>query len=109
MSYAALLNQSASFKNPDNTRDKYGRPGLGASSNIRCRVERRYKTVKTEQREREPIHAVAFTSTSDDVQIGAQFTYDSVTYRVITRSDVPGYGGNIHHHELNLQEWSFGS
>lgn len=109
MSLNSLLNQTIAYKNPTGTRDLHGKQAFGASTTIRARFERVYKTIVTPNREREPIDAIAMISPSSAVEVGARVVFGSDTYRVMARSDAPGANGSIHHYELMLQLWSFAS
>ena len=107
MSIGGLLNQSASISEPSGTRDVHGKRTLGAATTVVARFERKYKTIVTEQREKEPIHGVVFVHPGTTVSIGAKLTYDSVDYRVMTIMDQVGQAGSIHHKELMVQLWSY--
>lgn len=107
MSVSTLSNQSVLIQNPTGTRDKHGQSAFDAGATVSVRFERTYKTIKTEEREREPIHALMGSVPSIDVQIGAKVTYDSEVYRVITVAEAVDGSGNVHHRESNLQLWSY--
>lgn len=109
MSFNGLLNQTISVKNPTGVQDLHGKRAFGASVDLRCRFERVYRTIRTAEREREPIHAQAMIGPGTVVQIGAQVTFGSDKFRVIERQDAPGRSGAVHHYELMLQQWEFGS
>ncbi len=109
MSFQGLLRQTISVKNQTGTKDLHAKDGFGSATDVRCRFEAVYKTITTAERERTPIHAIAAIPASATVERGAQVTYGSDVYRVLERSDVPGRNGAIHHYELMLQLWSYGS
>ncbi len=107
MSFAGLLNQTISVKNPTSTRDKHGNLGLGSATSISARFERTNKIIVTKDREREPIHGIAAIGPNDTVEIGAQITYDGDQYRVMTKADAVNRDGSIHHVEVMTQLWSW--
>lgn len=105
MSFAGLLNQTISVKNPTATRDKSGLPGVGSSTDMAARVQRVNKVIVTAEREREPIDLIVYTAGA--IAKGAQITYDGVKYRAMARSDVVGAEGNLHHYKVMAQLWSY--
>ena len=107
MSYGSLLQQSITYQNPGSTRDKQGRVSLGSSSSTKVRFQRTHKVIKSENRDREPIHAVVFAPADEVIQLGAKITYDSTDYRVMTRDDIVDGTGAVRHREYMLQEWSY--
>lgn len=109
MSFNALLRQTISVKNRDGARDLHGKQALGSSTDYKARFERTYKTIVTAEREREPIHGIVFVPKNVDISIGAQLIYGSEEFRVLEREDVVGRNGRVHHYELLVQLWSFGS
>lgn len=109
MAITHLLNQTVTLRNPAGTRDRHGKPALDAGASLKARFQRTYKTIVTEQRDREPIHAVVFTGPSTVVEIGAKVTYESEDYRVMQVSDIRLGNGQVHHYELMCQLWSFAS
>ncbi len=109
MAISHLLKQTITVKNPSGSKDLHGKPALGSAFTLKARVERTSKVIATENREREPLHAIIFVGPATEVERGAQVTYSSDTYRVLERSDVVGRNGALHHYELMCQLWSFGS
>lgn len=109
MSFKSLLNQTISVKQPTATQDRQGHFGLGSAVEMRSRFERTYKTIVTAEKERTPIDAVFAIGPEVTVAIGSQVAYSNELYRVMTRNDVPGRNGKIHHYELMCQMWSYAS
>lgn len=102
-----LLQHTISVQNPGSTRDKSGRVSLGSASNIKSRFQRRYKTIVTAERDKEPIHAEIWVGAGDTIERGAKVTYQSEEYRVMEVSGIPLGNGKIHHYEALLQLWSY--
>lgn len=109
MSLGSLLNQSVSIKNGTGQFDLHGKPTLGSTASTPGRFEKTYKTIVTENQEREPIHGIVFVGPTVSVNIGAEVTYGSDKYRVMQLEEVVGRGGAIHHKELLVQLWSYGA
>ena len=109
MSFNGLLNQTISVKNPTGAKDLHGKKTLSSAVEYACRFERTYKTIVTAERDREPIHALVAVGPDANVVKGAQVTFGGEVFRVMQRADAPGRNGQIHHYELMLQEWEFGS
>lgn len=107
MSVSTLSNQSVSIENPAGTRNRTGQTTFLAAATASVRFERTYKTIKTENREREPVHAVMGCPSTVSVSVGARVTYGSDIYRVLTVSEAVGGDGTVHHLECNLQLWSY--
>ncbi len=107
MSITSLSNQTITVENPDGSLNAHGQKGFGAAVTVKCRFERIYKTIVTDQREREPVHATAGIPPQYTVQRGARVTYGTDKYRVITVAEAPGRSGSVHHRILMLQEWSY--
>lgn len=107
MSVTNLSNQTVSIANPSGTRTRTGQANFSAASNAQVRFERTYKTIKTEEREREPIHAVMGVPPDVSISVGAKVTYGSEVFRAMTIAEAIGPGGAVHHREVNLQLWSF--
>lgn len=109
MAISGLLNQTVSIKNASGTRDLHGKRALGTAFSVSARFERTYKTIVTEDREKEPIHGVVFVPTGTSVSVGDKIVYGTDEYRVINRLDHVGRNGSIHHIELLVQLWSYSS
>lgn len=109
MSLSTLSNQTVTIENPSGTRDKHGKPDFGASASASVRFERTYKTIKTSEREREPIHALMGCPASVTIEKGARVTYGSDTYRALEVAEAIDSGGSVHHREVMLQLWSYSS
>lgn len=109
MSVSTLSNQTITVENPTGLRDKHGKNAFSAGTSVSCRFERTYKTIKTEQREREPIHAIAGVPPGSSILVGARVTYDGQTYRALSVAEAIDGAGNVHHRELMLQLWSYAS
>jgi len=107
VSFKSMLKQSITVENPDGSRDKQGRDGLGSSTTLAARVQRTNKVITTAERDREPIDAIIFVGPETPVRKSARITYDSEQYRVIKSEDVPGRNGSIHHIEIMAQLWSY--
>lgn len=109
MALTHLLNQTISVQEPTGARDMHGKKALSSATEYRARFERTYKTIITAEREREPIHGIVFVDDDTDIDVGSKVTYDSNAYRVMERSDLVLGNGKVHHRELMVQLWSFGS
>lgn len=107
MSVSSLSNQSVTIQNPSGTRDKHGQAAYGAAATAYVRFERTYKTIKTPEREREPIHAIVGLPADITITRGSKVTYGSEVYRVIDLAEAIGPGGSVHHREAMLQLWSY--
>lgn len=107
MTVDTLSNQSVTIENPSGARDKHGQSGFSAPFSASVRFERTYKTIKTENREREPINAVMGCPASVSIQRGAKVTYGSDAYRAIMVQEAIDGSGNVHHREVMLQLWSY--
>jgi hypothetical protein len=108
VSLAGLTNQTISLQNPSGTHNKHGQPAYSSAVSVNSRFELTSKVIKTAERERDPINAIAIIGPGTVPQIGAKVTYGSTVYKVIAISSAPGASGVIHHYELMLQLWSFG-
>lgn len=109
MSFAGLLRQSIAISNPNNTPDLHGKDSYASPMTVKCRFERVYKTIVTANRDREPIQGQAVILPSFTPVEGAKVVFGGEAYRVMARSDAPGRNGQVHHYELMLQLWSYGS
>lgn len=109
MSLRSLLNQTITVKNPSTARDAQGNLALGTAFTVKARFERTNTTIVTAQNERTPIHGIVFVGIDDTVADGAQITYSGELYRVMTRDDIVLGSGSLHHRELKVQLWSYGS
>lgn len=107
MSVNTLSNQTVTIYNPSGTRDKHGQPAFGAGTSAVVRFERVNKTIKTQERERDPIHATMGCPPTVTIQKGAKVVYQSETYRVMELAEAIDGSGNVHHRECNLQLWSY--
>lgn len=107
MSISTLSNQTVTIENPSGTRTRTGQDNFGAPTTVACRFERTYKTIKTENREREPIHAVMGVDGGITIQAGAKVTYSGEVFRAITIAEAIDGSGAVHHREVNLQLWSY--
>lgn len=109
MAIAHLLKQQISIKNPATANDGFGKPTFGSAAGMKARFERVNKTVVTVDHEREPIDGIVYVGPSGAIIVGAQVTYESELYRVIKIADVPDRRGRLHHRELMVQLWSYGT
>lgn len=107
MAFEDLLNQTITVENPSSTRDKHGKEALGSATTVDARVQRVNKVVVTKQREKEPVHLEVGVGPGTTIALGARVTYDSEQFRVMTRSEAIGRGGEVHHLEVLCQLWSF--
>lgn len=107
MSVNTLSNQTVTIENPTGTRDKHGQAAFGAGTSAAVRFERTYKTIKTEEREREPIHALMGCPPAVTIAKGARVTYQTDTYRVMQVAEAIDGSGDVHHREAMLQLWSY--
>ena len=107
MSISTLSNQTVTIANPSGTRTRTGQDNFDSPTTATVRFERTYKTIKTEEREREPIHAVMGMDPSISISVGAKVTYGSDTYRAMTIAEAIDGSGTVHHREVNLQLWSY--
>lgn len=107
MTVDTLSNQSVSIENPTGARDKHGQPAFGSATTSSVRFERTYKTMKTEERDREPIHAVMGCPASVTISRGARVTYGSEVYRAMSVAEAIDGSGTVHHREIMLQLWSY--
>ena len=107
MTVASLSNQSVTIENPSGTRDRYGQESFGAPATAYVRFERTYKVIKTENRERDPVHALIGLPSDVAIARGARVTYQGTVYKVIQLSEAVDGLGNVHHREAMLQEWSY--
>lgn len=107
MSVSSLSNQTVTIEIPSGTRTRTGQANYSTGEDATVRFERTYKTIKTEQREREPIHAVMGLPSSVTIEKEARVTYGSEVYRVIELAEAIDAAGNVHHREAMLQLWSF--
>lgn len=109
MSFTSLLRQTIIISNPSGTPDLHAKDSFGSPTTVKCRFERVYKTIVTATREREPIHGMAIIAPGFVPEEGGKVEFGTDVYRIMTRSDAPGKAGRIHHYELQLQLWEFGS
>lgn len=107
MAVENLSNQTVTIENPSGTRDKHGQAAFSAGASASVRFERTYKTIKTEDREREPIHALMGCPAAVSISKGARVTYGSDTYRVMQVAEAIDGSGTVHHREAMLQLWSY--
>lgn len=107
MSVNTLSNQSVTIENPTGSRDKHGQAAFSAPAAERVRFERTYKTIKTVDREREPIDAVMGCPPDVTIEKGARVTYGTEKYRTMQIAEAVDGSGNVHHREVMLQLWSF--
>lgn len=107
MSVPGLSNQPVTIEIPTGTRDKHGQPAFGAGVSSYVRFERTYKTIKTQDRERDPVHALIGLPSDVAISQAARVTYGTDIYRVIQLSEAIDGMGNVHHREAMLQLWSY--
>lgn len=107
MTVDTLSNQTVTIENPSGTRDKHGQEAFSAGASASVRFERTYKIIKTENREREPIHAVMGLPAAVSIQRGARVTYGSDVYKVLQLAEAIDGSGTVHHREAMLQLWSY--
>lgn len=105
MSINHLLNQSATLSTKGSV-DKYGQNSFGSATSIKVRFEKTKKTIKTINKEEEPIDGVVFVNPNITVAVGDKLTYQSVEYRVMKSSPIVKGNGVVNHHELLVQEWN---
>ena len=107
MSVSTLSNQSVTIENPTATRTRTGQNNFGSPTTATVRFERTYKTIKTEEREREPIHALMGCDPAITISKGARVTYGTDVYRAMQIAEAIGGDGTVHHREVMLQLWSY--
>jgi len=109
MSFGHFLQHDLIIKNPTGNRSKTGRAALGVGTVTKGRFQRKYKTIVTAEKEREPIHGEVWIAPDTTCSVGAQITYDSDLFRVIEIAGIPLGNGKIHHQEALVQLWSYAS
>ena len=107
MSVESLSHQSITIENPSGTLNRYGKSGFSASTTALVRFERTYKTIKTDTKEREPIHALVGLEPDISISKGARVVYGSDSYRVMEIAEAVDGDGAVHHREAMLQLWSY--
>lgn len=107
MSVSTLSNQTVTIENPTGNRDKHGQSAFSAPATATVRFERTYKTIKTAEREREPIDAIMGCDPGISISKGARVTYQTEVFRAMQIAEAIDGAGNVHHREVMLQLWSF--
>lgn len=105
MEISGLLNQTGQIA-VRTTRDRHGQLTYAAAADVAMRFEQTNRTIQTPENEKEPIDAVVFVGPTVSVELGDKVIYNSVSYKVMRKSTVPGRDGSTHHLELLVQKWN---
>lgn len=104
MTYAGLLNQTATFE-AQGARDKNGVASYGTPVTARVRFQPVSKSIMTATNERVPIDGEVFCAPDLAVSVLDRMSYQGQKYKVMKRAAVPGGNGATHHIELMVQLW----
>lgn len=105
MSLASLLNQTVIISQGGGP-NKYGKHTFAAGVSYAARFERTTKVIRSAQKEDEPIDGIVFIGPSATFDIGDKLVFDSVDYRIMTKSEIVDGAGAIRHRELMVQRWN---
>lgn len=107
MSVASLSNQTVTIY-PAGARDRTNKVTWGTGVDFSCRLTKTSKVIATQEKDREPIDALAIINGEPDVSIGDKAVYGDDTFRIILVKEAIGGNGAVHHVTLMLQRWKTG-
>lgn len=96
MSILSLLNQTVSIE-PKSTPNGYGEASYGAAATHRCRLQRVYRVVRTDQGETKVSQTVLYLPPSSTVSVDDRATIESETFHVTEVARHVDGNGTLHH------------
>jgi hypothetical protein len=104
MSFTGLLNQTATIANRSG-HSADGRESVGAGTSAQCRAEEMTKMRLTPTGEPVRIDILFFFPSGTTVNVDDRITYNSTTYKAITKSVLVDGRGNTRHLQVEAQRW----
>jgi hypothetical protein len=104
MSLAGLFNQTIVIYDKSNY-DKHGREVLGAGIEVDCRVQRLTDQRLLPNGQLIQLLAVVYLPADTDIDVDDKVTYDSVDYKVYSKSYAVDGQGDTNHIKVELTKW----